>query len=523
MRWILIPPDWTELIATSFDNPDAQAYTEKSACWTVVEISGGQLWIVGGATIGVIVSISDWPDVSDAFSDTWWLPWRQIRASVPSIEVLRQTGRVDVGETNRIVYGGGGRFTSEGTRQPHPEWQAELELLRTTPWIELVSFEVNELASLHAQLAAAEAVKPGDLWLVGDGHGIRLVLGKPDDRLPVFQYRAQRALSWRGRFQLPRELLCAPPIAAGRSWRLYRSGASLVATVALGDGLLWLLPILHPIEIQPDLLEVRHRMVDLALPAEAHDVPQLPRSSSAAALFADLLAALPDRTDGGQVLISCRAELTLQVACVVEGGRAHLVAQSQREPVTETRRLEASESVAAAHELGSFIEARLGHPLSPDDVVQLGWVWPDDPTRPSDLMHLGPPPRVTRESMRFLRDRAPVEAIKELYQGRCHVCSYRIERPDGSWYAEAHHLWPLEHGGPDVMDNLLVVCPTHHKELDLGVLLVDPRTGTLRAQTGAAHPHHGQPLQFLGGHTMDPSYLVRAERCMSDLGHRVHQ
>lgn len=521
MRWIPIPPDWTELIATSFDDPDAPAIAETHALGTVVEISGGRLWMIGSASFGGYVHISDWPDASDAFIDTWWLPWRQIRASVPSIEVLRRTGRVDVGETNRIVFGGGGRFALEGTRQPHAEWRAELDLLRTTPWIELLSFEVNELASLNAQIAAAEAVEPGELWLVGDNHGIRLLLGKPDDRYPVFQVRAQCAPSWRGRLQLPRGLLRAPAAAAGRSWRLYTCGARLIATVVLGDGLLWLAPILHPVEIQPDLLEVRRRMVDLAHPAEAHDVPVPPRTSPAAALFADLLAALPARSDGGQVLISLRAELTVQIACVVEGGHKRLVAQSQREhgeagePVRYSLRMAAAAPIEAACELGGWIGSLLGRPLSPDDVAELGWIWPEDPTRPSDLMRLGPPPRVTRESTRFLRDRAPVEAIKELYQGRCQVCGYRIERPDGSWYADAHHLWPLEHGGPDVIDNLVVVCPTHHKELDLGALRLDARTGNLRAQGGVAHPHHGQALRVVDGHMIDPAYLVWASEVWS--------
>jgi len=524
VRWIPIPPDWTELIATSFDDPRAPAEPEAGVQWTAVDLVDGQLWMVGGANIGGFLSISAWNDASETFSATWWLPWRQIRAAVPSIEVLRRTGRVDVGETNRIVFGGSGRFASDATSQPHPEWHAELHLLRVSPWIELVSFEVDELAGLHVQIAAAAEVQRGELWLVGDVHGIRLVLGNPDDPHPVFQFWAQRPLSWRGQILLPRALLCAPRVAAGRRWHLYNSGMCLVAAVPLGAGVLWFLPIHCPVEIQPGLLEVKHHMVDLAFHRASSEPTQPPRVSPAVALFADLLAALPSRADGGQVLVSCRPDLTVLVASVGDVQGPHLAARThhdssdEREPVTETRRLKASEPLAAAHELGSFIETLLGHPLAADDVLQLGWVWPDDPTRLSDLMHLGPPLRVTRESTRFLRDRAPVEAIKELYQGQCQVCGYRITRPDGFWYAEAHHLWPLEHDGPDVMDNLVVVCPTHHKELDLGALLVDPRTGRLRAAIGAEHPHHGHPLRFVDGHTVDPLCLERAERCVGALG-----
>ncbi|ULA60744.1 MAG: hypothetical protein LZF60_270070 [Nitrospira sp.] len=39
-------------------------------------------------------------------------------------------------------------------------------------------------------------------------------------------------------------------------------------------------------------------------------------------------------------------------------------------------------------------------------------------------------------------------------------------------YAEAHHLRPLGylHNGPDLPSNMLVLCPNHHAQCDLGAI-----------------------------------------------------
>ncbi len=42
----------------------------------------------------------------------------------------------------------------------------------------------------------------------------------------------------------------------------------------------------------------------------------------------------------------------------------------------------------------------------------------------------------------------------------------------GRKYAEAHHIIPLgnPHRGPDIKENLLVLCPNHHVMLDYGAI-----------------------------------------------------
>lgn len=81
-----------------------------------------------------------------------------------------------------------------------------------------------------------------------------------------------------------------------------------------------------------------------------------------------------------------------------------------------------------------------------------------------------PPDRVLTVTYRVLRDTEKARRVKELHTYRCQICDHTIRLPNGSLYAEAHHIKPLgrRHTGPDVMENILCVCPNHHAELDYG-------------------------------------------------------
>ena len=39
---------------------------------------------------------------------------------------------------------------------------------------------------------------------------------------------------------------------------------------------------------------------------------------------------------------------------------------------------------------------------------------------------------------------------------------------DGSFYIEAAHIKPKSQQGTETPDNILILCPNHHKEFDLG-------------------------------------------------------
>lgn len=89
-----------------------------------------------------------------------------------------------------------------------------------------------------------------------------------------------------------------------------------------------------------------------------------------------------------------------------------------------------------------------------------------------------PPPRVRTEITRVVRDTVLCRKIKRLYDYRCQRCGERVELGAGEFYAEAHHLRPLamKHGGSDVEENIICVCPTCHVLFDYSVVPIKPST-----------------------------------------------
>jgi hypothetical protein len=80
------------------------------------------------------------------------------------------------------------------------------------------------------------------------------------------------------------------------------------------------------------------------------------------------------------------------------------------------------------------------------------------------------PGRVETTTYRILRDTRLARALKRLYRDRCQLCGATIRAGGGKTYSEAHHLRPLggKHRGPDVLGNIVVLCPNHHALLDYG-------------------------------------------------------
>jgi hypothetical protein len=88
-----------------------------------------------------------------------------------------------------------------------------------------------------------------------------------------------------------------------------------------------------------------------------------------------------------------------------------------------------------------------------------------------------PPDRVLTTTYRVLRDTELARRVKELHQCRCQLCSERIDLRDrDGYYAEGHHVQPLgqPHNGPDVMGNIMCVCPNCHAKLDFGAIPLEP-------------------------------------------------
>lgn len=110
--------------------------------------------------------------------------------------------------------------------------------------------------------------------------------------------------------------------------------------------------------------------------------------------------------------------------------------------------------------------------------------------------------------IRVIRDTLLAMGTKRDRQFTCQVCGHKQLRGDGEPYAEAHHIKPLKHDGPDVLENLLVLCARHHVDFDYGAIAVDPedcRTIRHRHDTEMdgrklAHPLSASARPFLRHH-----------------------
>jgi len=92
--------------------------------------------------------------------------------------------------------------------------------------------------------------------------------------------------------------------------------------------------------------------------------------------------------------------------------------------------------------------------------------------------------RVLTQINRIIRDTAISRRVKTIHNYRCQICGYTIDLGDGKFYAESHHIKPLgiKHKGPDIVENIMCVCPNHHVLLDYGAIPID--LANLRLATG---------------------------------------
>lgn len=123
-------------------------------------------------------------------------------------------------------------------------------------------------------------------------------------------------------------------------------------------------------------------------------------------------------------------------------------------------------------------------PLSNSDfarIVALGL--PDDDTLPRVDEDL-PRDRVREEQIPFeverplvqslvnrpFRDKAFRKAVLHAYDGRCAVTGWKLVNGGGRLEAEAAHIRPVEHGGPDSIRNGLALSGTAHWMFDRGLI-----------------------------------------------------
>jgi 5-methylcytosine-specific restriction enzyme A len=86
--------------------------------------------------------------------------------------------------------------------------------------------------------------------------------------------------------------------------------------------------------------------------------------------------------------------------------------------------------------------------------------------KPSD------PVLITINGKVYKRDNRTIALIKILRDFKCQICKCQIIKKDGTPYIEAAHIKPKHQKGNETLDNILILCPNHHKEFDLGDLII---------------------------------------------------
>jgi len=87
-----------------------------------------------------------------------------------------------------------------------------------------------------------------------------------------------------------------------------------------------------------------------------------------------------------------------------------------------------------------------------------------------DLRRLRPtdPQAVTIRTKTYKRDNKTIAQLKILRGFKCQLCQTQIRKRNGGYYVEAAHITPKSRKGLEMPDNILILCPNHHKEFDLG-------------------------------------------------------
>jgi 5-methylcytosine-specific restriction protein A len=70
----------------------------------------------------------------------------------------------------------------------------------------------------------------------------------------------------------------------------------------------------------------------------------------------------------------------------------------------------------------------------------------------------------------YKRNNKAIALIKILRKFECQICGYSITKKDGSKYVEAAHIKPKHLRGKENANNIILLCPNHHKEFDFGIL-----------------------------------------------------
>lgn len=82
---------------------------------------------------------------------------------------------------------------------------------------------------------------------------------------------------------------------------------------------------------------------------------------------------------------------------------------------------------------------------------------------------------ILSNSRRQVRNKMVVRELKALYDNACFACGKKILVFNGIPYSEVAHIKPVgsPHFGPDSSNNMIILCPNHHKMFDGGTIFFE--------------------------------------------------
>jgi 5-methylcytosine-specific restriction enzyme A len=80
------------------------------------------------------------------------------------------------------------------------------------------------------------------------------------------------------------------------------------------------------------------------------------------------------------------------------------------------------------------------------------------------------PSRIAFSGTFFARDDKIRSKVIKRAKGCCEYCGeLGFLKSDGAYYVEAHHIISMAKQGPDTLDNVIALCPNHHRQAHFGV------------------------------------------------------
>jgi len=97
------------------------------------------------------------------------------------------------------------------------------------------------------------------------------------------------------------------------------------------------------------------------------------------------------------------------------------------------------------------------------------------------------------------------EIIKRMYDSRCQVCGVFLKKPDNNGIAIGAHVKALgkPHEGPDVIENMLCLCPNHHAQFDAYSFFIHPENLTIHGIESL----EGDKLKIIKQHKIDKEFI----------------